>query len=372
MEMKSINMVFLAEVLAMVGTALVISSLFLGIIVFIIGAVLSALCGAFCILKAFENRRRNGYGEQHRPILGLLIVGMISIVGLAVISSESVQTVDAGEVGVVINSPDSSLRGTVLTNGWSFNPAYALSSIEHIRYNTQVSEYIGKDNIDDIDGSVMVLSADQMYIFIDISVSYNIDESKVADLRFKYGSDWKVVVVHQVVRSVPRDLCAGTDALEIVGTQRSVIESAITSKIKQDIETKGGQTTGINVVDVKIREMRIPAGLQSAVEQKIIANQLLEKAQTDLLRIEVEANAEAQKRIIEATADAEVVMIKAKATADAINLVLQQFMDGGGDPDMTAYLAYLYIQALTDPNSNITFVIVPSEGGYLVTIPTGP
>ena len=179
-----------------------------------------------------------------------------------------------------------------------------------------------------------------------------------------------MVVVHQVVRSVQRGICATYDALDIVGTDRATIETAITNQIKNDIEMKGGQPTGINVVDVKIREMRIPAGLQSAVEQKLIANQLLEKAQIDLERIKVEAEAEAEKRVIEATADAEVIMIRAQATADAINMVLQEFVDGGGDVDMTAYLAYLYIQALTDPNSNITFVIVPNDGtGVFVTLP---
>jgi regulator of protease activity HflC (stomatin/prohibitin superfamily) len=227
----------------------------------------------------------------------------------------------------------------------------------------------GGDTIDDISGSVMVMSSDQMYIFIDISVSYNISPDMAKDVRFKYGSDWKTVVVHQVVRSVPRGICANYEALEIVGTARAAIETSILAQIKADIETKGDQFTGINVVDVKIREMRIPAGLQSAVEQKLIANQLLEKALIDLERIKVEADAEAQKRIIEAEADAEVIMIKAQATADAINLVLQQFVDSGGDTDMTAYLAYMYIQALTDPNSNIKYVIVPNDGtGVFVTL----
>jgi regulator of protease activity HflC (stomatin/prohibitin superfamily) len=298
-------------------------------------------------------------GKRERT---LIAIGGIGMVALLMITSVSVVTIDAGEVGVVTNSASGDLKGSVLTNGWHFDPRYATSSIDTIRYNTQISEYIGKDRMDDIDGSVMVMSKDQMYIYIDLSISYNITESEAANLRFTYGPDWKVIIVHQVARSVPRAICAEYDALNIVGIDRPAIELAIMNKITDDIETKGGKATGLNVVDVKIREMRIPEGLQAAVEQKLIANQLLEKAQIDLERIKVEAEAEAQKRIIEATADAEVVMIRAKATADAINLVLQEFVDSGGDPDMTAYLSYMYIQALTDPNSNITYVIVPSDG----------
>jgi regulator of protease activity HflC (stomatin/prohibitin superfamily) len=300
----------------------------------------------------------------------LVIMGGIGAVVLMMITSMSVITVDAGEIGVVTNSADSKIKGTALENGWHFNPSFALSTVEIIRCNTQVSEYVGNDTIDDLSGSVMVMSKDQMYIFIDMSVSYYIDPNDAKNVRFTYGSDWKTVVVHQVVRSVPRGICADYDALEIVGVKRALIETEILDKIKEDIETKGGQSTGINVVDVKIREMRIPQGLQNAVEQKLIANQLLEKAQIDLERIKVEADAEAQRKIIEAEAEAEVIKIKAQATADAINLVLQEFVDSGGDPDLQAYLAYMYIQALTDPNSNITFVIVPNDGtGVFVTLP---
>jgi regulator of protease activity HflC (stomatin/prohibitin superfamily) len=289
---------------------------------------------------------------------------------LLMVTSLSVVTIDAGEVGVVTNSANGDLRGTVLTNGWHFDPRYATSNIDTIRYNTQVSEYIGKDKMDDIDGSVMVMSSDQMYIYIDMSVSYNITESEAASLRFTYGPDWKIVIVHQVSRSVPRTECANFTALEIVGIKRAEIERKITEEIVRNIEIKGEKSTGINVVDVKIREMRIPSGLQDAVEQRIIAEQLYEKAQMDLKRIKVEAEAEYERIIKIAEADAKVIDIIAKANAKAINDVLKEFTDSGGDPDIAAYLAYMYIQALTDPNSNITYVIVPNDGtGVFVTLP---
>jgi len=344
------------------GIALLVASCLLGIIVFVIGMALVLVVFGYGIMEYMSG----GKQRERR----FMMIGGVGVIALLAVTSVSVVTIDAGEVGVVTNSPSGDIKGTVLTNGWHFDPRYATSNIDTIRYNTQVSEYIGKDRMDDVDGSVMVMSKDQMYIFIDLSISYNITESEAANLRFTYGPDWKVIIVHQVARSVPRAICAEYDALNIVGVDRPAIELAITQKITQDIEMKGGKATGVNVVDVKVREMRIPEGLQAAVEQKLIANQLLEKAQIDLERIRVEAEAEAQKRIIEATADAEVVMIRAQATADAINLVLQEFADSGGDIDMAAYLSYLYIQALTDPNSNIKYVIVPSDGtGVFVTLP---
>jgi regulator of protease activity HflC (stomatin/prohibitin superfamily) len=345
-------------ILGIAGIGVLISSCVLGIFAFAAGAVLVLVTLGYGLFVFLDTKDRQ-----------LLVIGGMGAIALLVLTSMSMIMIDAGEVGVVTNSADGKMKGATLENGWHFSPSFILSTVETMRCNTQVTEYVGSDTIDDLSGSVMIMSKDQMYIFIDMSVSYNINPGDAKDVRFTYGSDWKIVVVHQVVRSVPRVICADYDALEIVGTKRAEIETKILDEIKKGIETKGGQKTGINVVDVKIREMRIPVGLQNAVEQKLIANQLLEKAQIDLERIKVEAEAEAEKRVIEATADAEVVMIKAQATADAINLVLMEFVDSGGDVDMTAYLSYLYIQALTDPNSNIKYVIVPNDGtGVFVTI----
>ncbi|MDR2866582.1 MAG: prohibitin family protein [Methanomassiliicoccaceae archaeon] len=350
------NRLFLLAGIA--GIALLATSCIMGVIVFAVGAVLVIVTVIYGILELIR--------DGSKP---LLMLGGVGAMTLLVLTSMSVITIEAGQVGVVTNAADGDLKGTMLENGWHFNPSFILSTVETIRCNTQVTEYVGQDKIDDLSGSVMVMSKDQMYIFIDMSVSYSISPGDAKNVRFTYGSDWKTVVVHQVVRSVPRSICADYDALDIVGTKRAQIETAILQKITDDIQTKGGLHTGVNVVDVKIREMRIPQGLQAAVEQKLIANQLLEKAQIDLERIKVEADAEAQRKIIEAEADAEVVMIRAQATADAINMVLQEFVDSGGDVDMTAYLSYLYIQALTDPNSNIKYVIVPNDGtGVFVTL----
>lgn len=65
------------------------------------------------------------------------------------------------------------------------------------------------------------------------------------------------------------------------------------------------------------------------------------------------------------------IRIRAQANVNAINLLLAEFVATASDPDIAlqGYLAYMYIQALTDPNSNITYVIVPNDGtGVFVTI----
>jgi regulator of protease activity HflC (stomatin/prohibitin superfamily) len=349
-------------ILMIIGIVLVVSSIFIGSIMFGIG-LLIGIVGIVIVIASI--------GDEFEAIgFAIFTLVLLCVSGGIVVSS--LQTVSAGEVKIVINSPAEELKGEVLTNGWHFDTRFVMSNIDTMRFNNQITEFIGKDSMDDLDGSVMVMSSDQLYIFIDLSVTYNITESECAKLRFTYGEDWKVSIIYQALRSVPRTICASYTALDIVGVNRTTVEQAITEGITDALETKGGLVTGVNVVDVKIREMRIPDGLAKAVEQRIIAEQLLEKSKVDLERIKVEADAEAKRKVIDATADADVIAIKAQANADAINKVLLEFVDSGGKVDIQAYLAYLYIQALTDPNSNITYVIVPSDGGYIVVpTPTG-
>jgi regulator of protease activity HflC (stomatin/prohibitin superfamily) len=210
------------------------------------------------------------------------------------------------------------------------DPKYALANVENIRYNTQTVEYIGFDDDIDTVGGISVLTKDSLVIDMDIAVTFHIPQSMVKKLRFEYGEDWKITILHQEVRSVPRLTCVNYTALEIISDKRSDVESAITSNLSSQIMDR---CDGCIVVDkVIIREMRIPTAMSEAVEQKLIAQQQLEKAQIDLERIQVEA----------------------EASKAAVDKVRESF-----DSD-DAYLKYVLYQTLKDIDG---IQVVLSEGG---------
>jgi len=146
-----------------------------------------------------------------------------------------------------------------------------------------------------------------------MAVTYHIPDEYVSQLRLNYGTDWKLTILHQEVRSIPRLVCAQFTALEIVGADREYVEQAIKSRLTESIESKG-----IIVDNVIIRELRIPPVLTDAVQQKLAAQQMLEKAQIDLQRIQVEA----------------------QASAEAVDKVRNQFSSD------QAYLQYILYQTL--------------------------
>lgn len=334
----------LGTIFAILAIVCIIVSAFVGIIAFAIGMVLIVL-SAICLYRAYTTE-----DDCVFPMIAIII----ALLGAGVLSVFSIENVDAGEVGVVTSSPMG--VGQSVDEGWHFDPKFALSNIEHIRYNTQTTEYVGgtDSSSDDTNGCVMVISKDAMYVYIDMSVTYSIPSSYVSDLRMQYGSDWKSTLLDQNVRSIPRLEGTQYNALDLIGEKRSEFESEVKNKLIDKIESYG-----ITVSDVNIREYRIPDSLQEAVEKKMAAEQ--DKDRAEIEKQTAITNAEAKKEV--ALIEAETKLLSAEKEAQA----MKELISGFGTVDR--YNQYLYIQALTDPDSNITYVVVPSDNGGFILQP---
>ena len=286
-----------------VGLAMVVASLFAGVALFLIGTV---VCIAMAGIKISRISKDESYAGVGMLVFTLIVVAIICFGGVV--------KIDAGDRGVIVNSPNGDI-GEVIDEGWHFNPQYMLCVIEEIRINTQTTEYVGSDSSEDTVGGITVLTSDNLTINMDMAVTYHIPADYVSHLRMNYGSDWKLTILHQEVRSVPRLVCVQFSALEIIGESRESVEEAIKSGLSMSIENKG-----IIVDNIVIREFRIPTALTEAIELKLTAQQNLDRAKIDLERIQVEA----------------------QASAEAVDKVRSQFKSD------EAYLQYILYSTLKD------------------------
>lgn len=303
------------------GLLMMVSSVYFGTVVFAAGLVLAILCAVYSLYDSFVK-------DHSENIPRTFAFGIIVLLLAAGLCYGSVVAVGAGEKGVIVNSPTGDI-GEVIEEGWHFNTLYVLDNIDKIRTNSQTVEYVGQDDSDDTTGGITVLTSDNLTVDMDIAVTFHIPNDYVSQLRLKYGPDWKLTILHQEVRSIPRLVCAQFTALEIVGEDREYVEEAIRSRLSASIEEKG-----IIVDNVIIRELRIPDVLTDAVEQKLAAQQKLEKAQIDLERIQIEA----------------------QASAEAVDKVRSQFESD------EAYLQYMLYQNLKDMDG---VQVVLSDGGIV-------
>lgn len=243
-----------------------------------------------------------------------------------------------------------------------------MCSIELIRYNPQSVEFIGQDFADDNYGSIAVRSNDNLEVFMDFSVTYHIPADKVSSVRLKYG-DYRHTILEQICRSVPRDVAAQYNALDIIGENRNAVERSIRENIT-------GQLAEHDIVVelFSLRDIRPPDSVSKAIEDKKVAEQYLITAGYQAQARIVLAQGNLTATIINANASAQAQIIKANGSAAAIKLVMEMFKQQ--DPDASNvtlnYLTWLYIQALSDPNSNIKYIIVPQGNGLPILLQVQP
>jgi regulator of protease activity HflC (stomatin/prohibitin superfamily) len=296
------------------------------------------------------------------------IILMIVLITVVLLTFASLVTVPAGYKAVITSAPDSNNIGQVLDEGWHLNPYYLACTIEQVRYNSQTEEFVGSDMGSDNAGSIGVRSMDNLEIYVDFAVTYHMSAQNVSHIRITYG-DYKQTVLLQVCRSVPRDTMANFNALDIIGEKRGTVEQSMRENITSKLES-----FGLKVDNFALRDIRPPDSVSKAIEDKKVAEQYLITAGYQAQARVIAAQGNMTATLINANGTAQAQVIKANGSAQAIKLIMDVFKLQ--DPDATNttlnYLTWLYIQALSDPQSNIAYIIVPQGNGVPLLIQTTP
>lgn len=139
---------------------------------------------------------------------------------------------------------------------------------------------------------------------MDLVVLYSIKPDSVVDLVGDYTTqdDFRVKVIEQDIRSVPRDIPGQYTTIQMM-TNRVEVASKIRTALEAEWKDKG-----VVIEDVSMQEVRY----SDAVKQRFEDAQ---NAQTEV----VKAEAEKEKAKIQADSDAYVRVTKAQAEADANN-----------------------------------------------------
>lgn len=298
-------------------------------------------------------RDKNGY-----PRLGRILVISILLITALVFLLVSFREVPVGYKGVVVGSP-SGPSTEELGEGWHFVP---LTNVEFIRYNTQVRDMTSSQN-----SGLTVRSSDNLNIEMDVALVFHLPGDRVADIRFQLGDHMEVV--DRYLRNVPRNIASNYTGEFLGGNGRVSVEQAIRVQLTAELAPYG-----IVVEDFLIRSVDLPASVDQAIEAKQAAEQAVLRAEFERQAIVIKALGESERLSIEAQGFANATVIRANGTAEAIRLVIDQLRIS--DPQLVnateAYLTMLYIQALSDPNSNISFIIVPADGAPVIIDTGGP
>lgn len=282
----------------------------------------------------------------------LRLIGLLVLLGILIwFSLASFRNIPAGYKGVIVSGPNGPSTQEV-NEGWQVNPAFAVSDVEVIRYNTQT-----RDMINSTGSGLTVRSADNLNIEMDVTLIYHLPADKVADIRIRLGDYHDIL--DRYLRTTPRDISSNYTGEFLGGVGRAIVEERIRVQITKDLAAYD-----IIVDDFRVRSVDLPDAVDKAIEAKQAALQRVVTADYERQAVIIRAHGNASKVIIEAEAFRNATVIRANGSAQAVQTVMDQLRIS--DPNLKnitqAYLTMLFIEALRDPNSNVQFIIVGSDG----------
>jgi len=230
-----------------------------------------------------------------------IVAGILALIlGISfIIVPFSMHTVDTGKVAVVKNLGKIK---TVRESGTYFD--FWMTN-KYVKYDTKVQEL----NIED-----MAYSSDAQQMTLNIKFQYQIMPDKVKDITTKYGklSSLETRIQPIVIEKVKSMLSKHT-AMNIIANR-----SQLSPDSEELVKAALGEEYYINVVSVSITNIDFSDQFETAVEDKMIAEQAKLKAEYENETKIAKAEADAKAKIVSAEAEAKANELLERSLTDKI------------------------------------------------------
>ncbi|RUM42473.1 MAG: prohibitin family protein [Desulfurobacterium sp.] len=256
----------------------------------------------------------------------VLIVLLLAVV--AVVLSRSLYVIDAGEVGVKLRlgkvDREELYPGVHIVLPWIENVVIFSTRVEKIDMTAKHGN------------PITALSVEGLPVRLDVTVLFRIVPQKADEIYKNYGVNFADKVIIPIAREVVRNVIARYKIEDLYSTKRGELQKTIYDELKKRL-----LTANIQVVDLLLRDVRLPKKVVEKIEEKLRAKEEAEKMKFVIEKERLEA----ERKITEAKGIAESNRIIANSLSEK-------------------YLQWYYLQTLKElANSpNNTFVITPYDG----------
>jgi regulator of protease activity HflC (stomatin/prohibitin superfamily) len=309
------------------------------------------------VMRASRNQPSHGGG---RLVLILVLVAI-----LLTSMSQGLVFINPNERAIVISAVSpKGYREQALEPGlrWiiPFAETPVIYPISRQTYTMSIATNEGTIQGDD---SVTARTADGQEIFVDASVIYQIDPSKVVQLHINWQTRFTDELVRPQARGIIRDTVAQYRVDEVISTKRLDMTKTMNDRMAEKLSDNG-----LILVDFVLRNITFSKEYASSIEQKQIAEQQAQQAKfvVESKRQEAEqarqtAQGAADAAVIKAKGDAEARLISAEAEAKSLALISAALKD---NPDLLNY------QYITKLSPSLQVMLVPSNSPFLLPFPS--
>ena len=319
-----------------------------------------AAIALFITAVARASRNQNAKGLSSTAIAVVVVAVILTILGAGLVF------IEPNERGVVVSpyafrAPQGYFPNAI-TPGlrWIVPGERVVTySISRQTYTMSSTPQEGQTPGDD---SIRARTKDGQEVFVDASIIYSIDSSKVIQLHINWQSRFQNEVVRPTARNAIRDAVSQYGVEEIVSSKRAEMEGLIRAAISEKFEQND-----LVLVDFLLRDIHFSEEYAAAVEQKQIAEQQAQQAElvVEQRRQEAEqarqvAQGQADAAVIAAQGAADAQIIQAEAQAEANRLIGQSIQE---NPEI---LQYEYILKLAP---GVQTIFIPSGNQFILPLP---
>lgn len=269
--------------------------------------------------------------RSKRKITAWIVLAVLVVILFSIASSFWV-IIPAGETGVL--SFFGKVKDSEFSSGFHFkNPLVQVTKMD-IRtqdYTMSITQGEGQRYGSDV---ISALTKEGLSVDLDITVLYKLVEDKASDVYRDVGLNYDEVIIRPQIRSVIREIIAQYEAKDIYSEKRQEAAQKILDVLKTRLDPRG-----VEIEDVLLRHVELPANLADSIQKKLQAEQEAERYDF-ILATE--------------TKEAERKRIEAAGQRDAQQIINQSLTQN--------YLNYLYIQSLKDREGTIYVPTNPSTG----------
>ncbi len=253
-------------------------------------------------------------------VITAVVIGFLMLGGCA-----CSETIPAGYAGIVYNL-NGGIEDQVLDQGWKIVPP----TKRIITYTIGLEQsFMTEDNKGDSkdDESFEIPTKEGASLDVDVAYSYSFDRDRLPEIfkRFK-GQDGKSILqsfIKPKMQAWIKEITPEFTMMQIVATQRGVVNNTITDKLKTRFDEYG-----IVIDNIALADVRPDEDTARSITERIQAQEQLEKEKVVAEKDKVEAQKDkeiaainAEKAKIEAQGKADAKTIAAEAEAKANKLI---------------------------------------------------
>lgn len=213
----------------------------------------------------------SNYGPRPRAIVGI-VLAFIALVVVVWLVFASTLSVDNGKIAVMSRFGD--VTGQELGSGFHVKNPFDKATIYDIQVQKDQSEAASASkDLQDVNGTVVV--------------NYQVEAGKVSEIHKKVGPLFKEKLIDPSIQANFKAATATYDAQDLI-THRTDVEQSVLVSLQASLKDYG-----INVSRVNITNFVFSPEYTKAIEEKQVAAQNAAKAQFNLDRANLDAQAQA-------------------------------------------------------------------------------